>query len=322
MIALFFFLLLIPSSSWAWTVTERCELEQETARGSVGVAPLPGGILLYLPQGLLADGTSVKVSFGSRTWRALLVGGATELKGGAKPFLEKNWATVHANGEHVIGFNLAGSSDAWEQVQDCEPAANPGGWVSLVGDITAATDDEIIRTIRRQRPEGLALDSEGGLVEEAQRIGYAVRSAKLATKVVADGQCLAECTFIFAAGKARTVEENGRVGIPAYLITKGLGVFQGDQETVADSAAYFTAMGLDGGKLATLAISANRDDMAILSPEQLRSVGLVDTATPIFATSAVGRLRGNAQIDWWLMGALLGVVGALVWGLTKIRRRI
>jgi hypothetical protein len=81
-------------------------------------------------------------------------------------------------------------------------------------------------------------------------------------------------------------------------------------------------MGLDGGKLATLAISANRDDMAILSPEQLRSVGLVDTATPIFATSAVGRLRGNAQIDWWLMGALLGVVGALVWGLTKIRRRI
>ncbi len=321
MIAVLALLLMIPASSWAWTVTERCELAQETPKGTVTISPGPSDILMYLPEGLVANGNSVSVSIGSRNWRTNLVGGAVELKGGTKPLLEKNWATVRANGDQVFGFNLAGSSEVWEQARDCDPAVDGRGWVSLVGEITASTDDEIIRAIRRRRPEGLVLDSPGGLAEEAQRIGNAVRKAGLATMVRSDGRCLSECTFILAAGKPRTVEEYGRVGISADLVTKGIGFFPGDHESVAGSAVYFSGMGVDGGKLAVMAISARRDDIKVLTPEELRSVGFIDTSAPLNTSSTTGRLPGNAVVDWWFMGALLAVVVALGWGLTKIRRR-
>jgi hypothetical protein len=314
--------LMIPASSWAWTLTDRCELTQETPKGAVTVIPGASGVLLYLPEGLVANDTLVTVSIGSRTWRTHLVGGAVELNGGAKPLLEKNWATVHADGAQVLGFNLSGSSAAWEKLQDCEPVLDGGGWVPLVGEIAASTDDEIISAIRRQRPEGLLLDSAGGLAEEAQRIGSVVREAGLATKVQSDGQCLSECTFILAAGIPRTVAANGRVGIPASLVTRGLGVFQGDQGSIAESAVYFSGMGVNGGRLAVLATSAHQDDIRILTPEELRGLGFVDTSAPKITTAMIARhLPGTGKVDWWLYGGGLGAIGALGWALTRFGRR-
>lgn len=320
MIAVLVLLLMIPAASWAWTVTEQCELAQETPKGTIAISPGPSDILLYLPDGMAANGTSVTVSIGSRNWRRNLLGGAVELQGGAKPLLEKNWATVRVKGEKAFGFSLAGSSEAWEQALDCEPAAR-GGWISLVGEINASTDDEIIRAIRRRHPQGLALDSPGGLVEEAQRIGNAARKAGLATTVRSDAKCFSECAFILAAGKPRTVEENGRVGISADLINKGIGFFRGDNESVVGSAVYFSGMGVNGGKLATLAVSAQRDGIRVLTPEELRSVSLMDKPASLTKSIAVGRSPGNAEVDWWFLGALLAAVVALAWGLSKIRRK-
>lgn len=313
-------LLMIPASSWAWTLTDRCELTRETPKGMVTVTSSPIGVLLYLPDGLVSNDTLVSVSIGNKSWRKRLVGGAVELNGGTKPLLEKNWATVHADGDQVLGFNLSGFSAAWEQLQGCEPSLDGGGWVSLVGEITASTDDEIITAIRRQRPEGLLLNSAGGLAEEAQRIGSAVREAGLATKVQANRQCLSECTFILAAGIPRTVEANGRVGIPASLITQGLGVFQSDQGSIAESAVYFRGMGVNGGSLAVLATSAHQGDMRILTPVELRGLGFVDTSAPKSTTATIARrLSRTGEVDWWLMGGLLGAIGALGWGLTRFR---
>lgn len=313
-------LLTIPASSWAWTLTDRCELTRETQKGVVTVSSSPSGVLLYLPEGSVADDTFVRVSIGSRNWRQRLVGGAVELNGGTKPLLEKNWATVHADGEQVLGFNLSGFSAAWEQLRDCKPVLDGGGWVPLVGEITASTDDEIISAIRRQRPEGLLVNSIGGLAAEAQRIGSAVREAGLATKVQTDGQCFSECTFILAAGKPRTVEANGRVGIPASLVTRGLGVFQSDQGSVADSAAYFTGMGVNGGRLAVLATSAHQDDIRILTPEELRGLGFVDMSAPKRTTATIARRSpSTGEVDWWLFGGLLGAIGVIAWGLARFR---
>lgn len=313
-------LLLFPVSSWAWTLTDQCELTQDTPKGAVTVTLSSRGVFLYLPEGLIANDTLVRVSVGSRSWRQRLVGGAVELNAGTTPLREKNWATVHADGDQVVGFNLAGFSSAWEQLQDCEPSVDRGGWVSLVGEITASADDEIITAIRRQRPEGLLLNSAGGFAEEAQRIGFAVREAGLETKVQADGKCLSECTFILAAGTPRTVEANGRVGIPASLITTGLGVFQSDQESIADAAAYFTEMGVNGGRLAVLATSAQQDDIRILTPEELQNLGFVDTSAPKRTTIAFTRGSPNIEeVDWWLFGGLLAAIGVIALGTARFR---
>jgi ATP-dependent protease ClpP protease subunit len=315
------FLLMLPATAWAWTLTDRCELTRDTPKGAVVVAPTPSGILLYLPEGLVANDTSIRVSIGNTSWQMPLVGGAVELEGAVKPLLEKNWATVHADGDHVLGFNLSGFSETWEKLQDCASSVDRGGWVSLSGEITAATDDQIIAAIRRRRPAGLLLDSPGGLAQEAQRIGDAVREAKMATKVRANGQCLSECVFVFAAGTPRAIEAGGRVGIPASLITKGLGVFLGDQESVADSAAYFNAMGVKGGRMAVLATAAQSDDIRVFTPQELQLLGLVDTSEPKeLAATIAQRFSETEGGDWWLLGGLLGF-GALVWGLVTFFRK-
>lgn len=321
MVRVFMLFLLFPACSWAWTLTERCELTLGTPKGTVTVSPIPSGFLLYLPEGLVANDVWARVEIGKKSWRERVVGGAIELKGGAKRFLEGNWVTVHAEGEHVFGFSLSGSSTAWEKLQNCEPVSDGSGWVTLSGEITASTDDQVIGTIRRQQPDGLLLDSAGGQAEEAQRIGYAVRKAGMATKVEGDGRCLSECTFILAAGTPRTVEAGARVGVPPSLITSGLGVMRSERGSATDSAVYFSGMGVNGGQLAVLATSAKNEDIRTLTPAELRDLGLVDTSEPITTTAIISRRPSDAEGDgWWLLGGLLGI-GALGWGLTWISNR-
>lgn len=73
---------------------------------------------------MVANDTWVRVSIGNRSWRERVVGEAVELKRGVKPFLEKNWVSVHSAGDFLLGFNLAGSSKVREKLSDCEPTEN------------------------------------------------------------------------------------------------------------------------------------------------------------------------------------------------------
>ncbi|MCG6861872.1 MAG: hypothetical protein LJE70_11420 [Chromatiaceae bacterium] len=321
MVQVLLLFLMIPACSWAWTPTERCELAQETPTGTVAVSPTRRGILLYLPEGFVTDGTWVTVSIGSRIWRVRAVDSAVELKGGTEAFLERNWATVSTEGDQVLGFNLSGSSSAWEKLEDCERTINQGLWIALSGEITVSTGDRIIGAIRRRRPEGLLLDSSGGLADVAQRIGYAVREAQMATKVPADGECLSECAFILAAGSPRTVETGSRVGITASLITKGLGAFLSGRGSLVDSAAYFSAMDVKGGRLAVLATDGAHEDLRIFTREELSELGLANTSVPRATTPAVpGRLSKIETADWWLLGGLL-LVAVLAWILAEHRSK-
>ena len=315
-------LLLLPSLGAAWTLNDRCELTRETPKGTVSVARTPNGILLYLPAGLVADDARIKVDVGSRTWRGQQIGGAVELQGGVGPFLAKNWMSVYAGGDHVLGFSLLGTSAAWTELDRCAPAGDGGDWIALAGEITQATDDGIIAAIRRQRPEGLVLNSTGGLAVEAQRIGHAVRAAGMAAKVEAGGQCLSECTFVLAAGISRSVEAGARVGLRPALVTNGLGVWAGNQRSAAETAAYFDAMGVNGGKLAVLATSSAGAGERIFSPTELRDTGLVTTGRPAaIMRPTQGTVSQPEALDWWWLLGLLGLVGAF-WGVTALWRRM
>jgi hypothetical protein len=310
-------LILLPTFAFAWTLNDRCEVTRETPEGAVAVARAANGILFYLPDGLVPNDSWIKVGIGSRSWIARVVGGAVELEGGLRPFLETNWMTVHLDRDYLLGFNLLGSSAAWEKLQACELPPGDGVWETLSGEITASTDDEVIAAIRRLRPEGLVLNSPGGLAEEAQRIGYAVREAGMATKVAADGQCLSECAFILAAGAPRTVASGGRVGVRPSLVTGGLGVLLGERGTVAATAVYFDAMGVNGGRLAVLAASATSDDIRAFTPAELHEAGLVDTKRPVARARIVDAGEsGSAAGDlWWLV--LLCAIPLSLWGAAR-----
>jgi hypothetical protein len=246
-----------------------------------------------------------------------------ELEEAAEPFLEKNWMTVHADGDLLLGFSLRGTSAAWERLDGCEPAlGSAGGWIHLSGEITGSTDDEMIAAIRRQRPEGMVLDSTGGLLEEAQRIGRTVRQAGLATEVEAGGECLSECTFVLAAGKPRIVQEGARVGIRPALVTSGLGVYEREQGHSAEAAAYFTRMGVDGGKLAVLVTSAPNGELYTFSRTELRELGLADTGAPLAARTTVAESASDEDEGggWWWIAGLAGLV-AVFWAASKVSSR-
>jgi hypothetical protein len=311
-------LILLPTLALAWTVNDRCEVTRETPKGAVAVAPAPRGILFYPPDGLVPNDSRIKVGIGNRSWTPRVIGGAVELEGGLKPFLETNWMTVHLDRDYLLGFNLLGSSAAWEKLKGCEPVPGTGTWESLSGEITASTDDDIISAIRRRRPEGLVLDSPGGLAEEAQRIGYAVRAAGMATKVEANGQCLSECAFILAAGVPRTVAAGACVGVRPSLVTGGLGVLLDEQGTVSAAAVYFGAVGVNGGRLAVLAASTASDDVRAFTPAELHEAGLVDTKRPARGARIVDTGDPNSDAnDWWWLVLLLGIPVSL-WGVARL----
>jgi hypothetical protein len=311
-------LFLYPTLGFAWAVSERCELIHESSEGRLMVTPTGSGILLYLPEGFVADDSRVKVGIGHRSWTLGVVGGAVELTGGDRPFLEKNWLTVHADGDQVLGVSLRGSTAAWEKLKGCEPPER-GGWLTLSGEITASTDDRVIAAIRRERPAGLALDSAGGLANEARRIGYAVRAAGIATRVGDGGQCLSECTFILAAGVRRKVDRGGRVGVPPTFFTRGLGVVGESRGPVADNTTYFHEMGVDGGRLAVLATSDNRPGLRTYTTAELLDVGLANAEPERLAvqTDAAGAADPQDGGWLWLVGLVAGLA-TIVWGLALL----
>lgn len=321
MLRLFALLLLLPLPAGAWTLTDHCELTRETPEGRVAVSRGSDGILLHLPAGLVANGDRVTVRISGSSWKELVVGGAVSLKNGAKPFREKNWLAVRADGRQVLGFSLAGSTAAWPQLKSCELGSAGGGWLTLSGEIDHSTDDRIIAAIRRRKPVGLMLNSTGGLAAEAQYIGYAVRSAGLATKVEAEGQCISECVFILAAGTPRFVEPGGYVRIHPSLITQGLGSFNGNRESVAESALYFNSMGVDGGRLAVLASATTNAAPRTFTAAELRSLHLAEppaTARGFRADSERSTDRDGE--DWWWLPWLIGLM--VLFPLGAVSRRL
>jgi hypothetical protein len=56
----------------------------------------------------------------------------------------------------------------------------------------------------------VALDSEGGVANEANKISETIESNKLSTIIV--GQCLSSCTRVFASGLTRTVLRRSNIG--------------------------------------------------------------------------------------------------------------
>jgi hypothetical protein len=101
-------------------------------------------------------------------------------------------------------------------------------------------------------PEIVALDSPGGLVREALRIGRTLRGEALDT-LVADGMiCVSSCPYVLAGGVARIVGPDAAVGLHQhYYDTPGyMPVFfavQDIQSGQAETMRHLIDMGVDPG---------------------------------------------------------------------------
>lgn len=147
----------------------------------------------------------------------------------------------------------------------------------MVGTI-APGDGERVPDLLAERaggedPPPLVLHSPGGSVEDALRIGRAVREMGLETEVATGEACLSACPYLLAGGVARRVHANGSVGVhqhyfgentvlPAFLAVKDVQRGQGRV------MAYLDEMGVDP-LLMQHALTTPPESIYIFVPEEL-----------------------------------------------------
>ena len=81
------------------------------------------------------------------------------------------------------------------------------------GEIVEGDLERLQSMVQRYGYLRIELNSPGGLLSEALKIGAFVRSAGLETHIPRDATCASACVTIFAGGLLRTAHSNAKIGI-------------------------------------------------------------------------------------------------------------
>jgi hypothetical protein len=145
--------------------------------------------------------------------------------------------------------------------------------VRFDGNFTQGDSQAIMTALRETGADALFLNSEGGLVEEAQMVGYFLRSNNVSA--VALELCASACTFALAGGVARYALETSRIGIHRSQLVDGTGTLEDGQQLAANYIRYFRSMDIDP-ELVALAGSVSSERMYWLTADQARQLNLVN----------------------------------------------
>ena len=114
-----------------------------------------------------------------------------------------------------------------------------------------------INELRRRKAIGLVINSPGGSVDEARKLGRYLRSNGLRTAV--DAYCASACIDILAGGVERYVTASARLGIHQSKVPRRYSSHEGGQLYVADAFLYLREMGVDADvAIAAAAVPNNR----------------------------------------------------------------
>ena len=130
-------------------------------------------------------------------------------------------------------------------------------WVSVNGEIGDGFADTVIGRLRRDKAVGLLINSPGGSLYEARRLGRYLRANGL--RVGVDGLCTSACVDVLAGGIERYVTRDAKLGIHQSKVPKHLSSHEGGQLSVVAAALYLREMGVDDGiALAAAAVPNNK----------------------------------------------------------------
>lgn len=122
-------------------------------------------------------------------------------------------------------------------------------------------------------PGSIALNSTGGVVDEALKIGRMVRKLSLNTVIMPGTICVSSCPYILAGGTERQVSLSGSVGLhqhyydtpgymPVFFAVKDIQLGQGE------TMGYLIEMGIDPGVMVH-SLKTPPDDIYLLVESQL-----------------------------------------------------
>lgn len=154
-------------------------------------------------------------------------------------------------------------------------------WLRIDGlEMTDGFADRTIAELRRRRAVGLVINSPGGSVFEARKLGRHLRAMGLRTAV--DQACTSACIDVLAGGVERYVTPDAKLGIHQSRVPQRYSSHEGGQRYVADAFLYLREMGVDPD-VAIAAASVPNDKILLISLNDALQTGLV--------TDVIERLR-------------------------------
>ena len=155
------------------------------------------------------------------------------------------------------------------------------GAFRLEGTIEPGDADRIIAQIEDMpdTPDSLILQSPGGSVDDALRLGRFLRERGIGTRMLAGEFCHSACPYVLAAGAERDIHREASVGVhqhafgkntllPAFLAVEDIQRGQGEV------MRYLDAMGIDP-LVMIHALTTPADEIYILLPEELERYGFI-----------------------------------------------
>jgi len=159
-----------------------------------------------------------------------------------------------------------------------------GARVLLEGGIMAGDAERIEKQITalEPQPDGVILNSPGGSVSDALRLGRYIRDTDLTTALRSGDICYSACPYMLAAGTRRDVPDDASVGVhqhffgestllPAFVAVEDIQRGQGEVMT------YLNQMGIDP-LVMQHALVTPPDEIYLLLPEQLTRYRFVENA--------------------------------------------
>lgn len=199
--------------------------------------------MLTIEAGSNTDGMGVSVMFRIR-WLALA---AATLLCGVEP----------ASAAEIEKFDLPG-------------IAVP--FVSIRGPIEAGDGEKFETVVRGVNRASVILQSPGGLVKEALRIGAMIRMEGFATMVPADKECFSACGLIWVSGVRRYMSDTSLIGFHAAYREEN-GEYRESGMANAEIGSYLTHLGLRIEAVRYFT-AAGPNDFLLLTPDRARMLGI------------------------------------------------
>ncbi len=137
-------------------------------------------------------------------------------------------------------------------------------WLRVSGEIKDGFAERVVAEIRKQRAVGVVIDSPGGSVNEARKLGRYLRTQGLRAAV--DKSCLSACVDVLAGGVERYVTPGAVLGIHQSKVPRHLSSHESGQAYVALSALYLREMGVDDN-MALVAAAVPHNKIFLISIE-------------------------------------------------------
>lgn len=154
----------------------------------------------------------------------------------------------------------------------------------------------LLDKIQAERFETLVIESTGGVIDEAMRIGDWLRRND--KNVLVDQLCLSACSLVLAGGNQRTVEQAARVGVHRFS-RENPTAEDGETAQVKSSQiiSYLQRMDIDIALFHAMA-SVSSEAMRYLSRSEMTDWNLISSQTPLpLTTPAPTTTQARASME-------------------------